>query len=75
MSGLVCWLGEAWSLFSSIVGGTDVVLIVELVQSFFHSGHRMFVLFSIFIELRCAFFILIYNLLALPVKPVRGNEE
>lgn len=68
MSGLVSWPGEVWSLFASIEGGTDVVLIVELVQSFFPCQLHMFVLFFIFIELSCAFFIFIYSLLALGVR-------
>ena len=57
---------RGWSLFASIEGGTDVVSIVELVQSFlFSTCLHMLVLFSIFIYLRCGFFIFIYSLLAL----------
>ena len=64
MFGLVCWPGEAGHCLHQLRGGTDVVLIVELVQSFFTYIH-MLVLFSIFIYLRCGFFIFIYSLLAL----------
>ena len=71
MSGLVCWPGEGWSLFASIKGGTDVVLIVELVQSFFPSCLHMFVLLFIFIELSCAFCIFIYIMLVVGVRSSR----
>ena len=54
---------------SLIEGGTDVVLRVELVQSFiFSTCLDMLVLFSIFIFLRCGFFVFIYSLLALGVR-------
>ena len=51
MFGLVLWPGEAGHCLHQLRGGTDVVLIVELVQSFLFlfTCIHMLVLFSIFI--------------------------
>ena len=67
MFGLVLRPGEVDYCLHQLRGGTDVVLIVELVQSFLFlfTCIHMLVLFSIFIFLRCGFFVFIYSLLAL----------
>ena len=78
MSGLVCWPGEGWSLFASIEGGTDVVLRVELVQSFFFCFLPSYACFVFYIHLikPCLLYFDLQPVRVMgPVKPVRGKAE